>query len=177
MMKKFLFLPLLLFAQYSGSATFLPSEVSSDDKVKFVPKYEKIKSFDELLQQFKGRTVYIDLWATWCRPCIAQFEYKDDLNAFVKENDIDVLYISMDKDLDDDKWFEFIEDKKLSGYHMRASSRLASEIRERFTRERDGRRLFGIPYYIIAKDGQITVKNAPRPSSKDQLYKELKKHI
>lgn len=176
-MMKILFLPLLLLAQYSGDATFLPSEVINKDQVKLVENYEKINSFDDLLQQFKGRTVYIDLWATWCRPCIAQFEHKGDLNAFAKENDIDVLYISMDKDDDEVKWFAFIEDEQLAGYHMRASSRLAKEIRNRFTRERDGRTLFGIPYYIIAKDGQITLKNAPRPSSKDRLYNELRKHI
>lgn len=176
-MIKILFLPLLLLVQYNGNTTFLPSKENNDDNIKWVKNYEKIKSFDELLQQFKGRTVYIDLWATWCHPCIAQFEHKDDLNAFTKEHDMDMLYISMDRDENDEKWYTFVEDKQLAGYHMRASNRLAEEIRKRFTRERNGRTLFGIPYYIIAKDGQIMLKNAPRPSSKAKLYNELKKHI
>lgn len=88
----------------AGQTPVLPSLPEANDNIKFVADFATITSFDKLLKHFEGRTVYIDLWATWCGPCVEEFKHKDGLNAFVKEHDIDVLYISMDEDKNDEKW-------------------------------------------------------------------------
>ncbi|MFW6128858.1 MAG: redoxin domain-containing protein [Candidatus Aminicenantaceae bacterium] len=46
------------------------------------------------LQSLRGKTVIIDFWATWCRPCLASFPY---LQKFWKKhkNDSDVMVLAI----------------------------------------------------------------------------------
>ncbi|MCL7986535.1 TlpA family protein disulfide reductase [Sphingobacterium sp. lm-10] len=167
-----LMMPLLAIGQSGKQNVEKPSGESASHAV-FLEDYQKLNSFDEVLEKFAGRTVYIDLWATWCGPCVAEFAYKDGLHDIAAKHDIDILYLSMDQDKDDQKWQEFIQKHELSGYHMRANKALYKDIQAKFSREYQGRKAFGIPYYIIAKDGEVVLKQAPRPSAGELLYTEL----
>lgn len=53
------------------------------------------------MQQFKNKVVFINFWATWCPPCVAELPYIDDLNGEFKDNSnveiITVVNESFDK--------------------------------------------------------------------------------
>jgi len=49
-------------------------------------------------QDYKGKTVFINFWATWCPPCIAEMPDIAELYSDLKGNDeIVFIMISMDK--------------------------------------------------------------------------------
>jgi len=50
------------------------------------------------LDAYKGRGLVVNFWATWCAPCVREMPQLDRLSAFVRENGIDVLTISEDRE-------------------------------------------------------------------------------
>ena len=50
------------------------------------------------LQNFKGKNLFINYWATWCNPCLAEMPYMAELYENYKdEDDIIFLYLSREK--------------------------------------------------------------------------------
>ena len=50
------------------------------------------------LQNFKGKNLFINYWATWCNPCLAEMPYMAELyEKYKDEEDIIFLYLSREK--------------------------------------------------------------------------------
>lgn len=111
------------------------------------------------LSDFKGKVVYIDTWATWCKPCIAEFPYSKNMVDHYKDNrDVVFLYVSLDDNVS--KWKSFLKsDQVPSGIHV--IHKASDPTLSMYTLYR----MSGIPHYIlIDKAGKIKVNRAPRPS-------------
>ena len=62
------------------------------------------------LKDFKGKTVFINLWATWCPPCRAEMPHISEMYKKVKDTEnLEFLMIALDKDFDKSK--KYIGDK------------------------------------------------------------------
>lgn len=59
---------------------------------KFINKDGKNVSISDL----KGKYVFLDVWASWCRPCINKFPAYDSLKLALKDKNIVCLQISID---------------------------------------------------------------------------------
>lgn len=125
---------------------------------------------------FNQKILFIDLWATWCGPCIAEFKHKDKLHELLSNyKDVIPLYISIDKDKNDKLWREKTKAFNLNGYHLRANERLTTDIHEKIY---EGGGVMGIPQFVLLdKDGNILEKNLPWPHDIDKLKQELDKYI
>ncbi|EQB05900.1 thioredoxin [Sphingobium quisquiliarum P25] len=51
---------------------------------------------DAALQDFAGKPVLVNLWATWCAPCVAEMPTLDSLAKAYKKDGLAVLTISQD---------------------------------------------------------------------------------
>ena len=50
------------------------------------------------IQNFKGKNLFINYWATWCNPCLAEMPYMAELyEKYKDEEDIIFLYLSREK--------------------------------------------------------------------------------
>lgn len=58
------------------------------------------------LQDYKGKTVFINLWASWCGPCRAEMPHISELYKSVKDTpDLEFLMIGLDNDFNKSKNF------------------------------------------------------------------------
>lgn len=58
------------------------------------------------MEQFRGKVIFINLWATWCPPCIAEMPGINDLYKEVKEEDVVFLMLSVDDNFEKAKRFK-----------------------------------------------------------------------
>jgi thiol-disulfide isomerase/thioredoxin len=107
------------------------------------------------LASFKGKLVYVDIWATWCGPCKAEIPFLQKLESDYEDKNI--TFISVSVDTDKEAWQQMINDKELGGVQLWADG--WSKITKDYS-------IFGIPRFMLFNsEGNIISTDAPRPSS------------
>ena len=128
-------------------------------------------NFNGLISQFKGKVIYVDVWASWCGPCLRELQAKKEVNAFetfAQRNDVVLLYICADND--GKSWKQFISANKLNGYHVLAGSNLNKDFHTVFssvqTRAGKLKRSFYLPrHFIVDQTGAVVDSTAGRQGS------------
>lgn len=136
---------------------------------KFVD-YENYAGGTSSLDDFKGKYVYIDFWATWCKPCIAEFPALESIQGKYKNKNIVFLSISVDRQIHHEKWRKMIDNKELKGIQLFADKDFDSEFVKDYMVQ-------GIPRFILlSPTGEIIDIDAPRPSDSKliDIFNELK---
>ena len=110
------------------------------------------------LDDLKGKYVYVDVWATWCGPCIREIPSLKKVEKKYHGKNIEFVSLSIDKMKDHEKWQKMIGDKELGGMQLFADNDWESKFVEDYM-------IKGIPRFIlIDPSGNIVNANAPRPS-------------
>lgn len=118
------------------------------------------------LSHFKGKVVYIDIWASWCGPCLKEMPYIKALKEKYKDKELEVVSISIDTN--EKAWLKIIKDMKLTGVQLIDSigsekSKIAKDYH-----------IAGVPHFVlIDKYGKIVSASAPRPSETILLEKAI----
>lgn len=111
------------------------------------------KRFD--LSDFKGKYVYMDIWATWCGPCKVQIPFMKELEKQFHDAPIYFVSVSLDKLEDKPIWEKMVRENQMSGVQL-------------FAGREDN---FGFDYkieyiptfIILDKEGNIMIDRAPVP--------------
>ncbi|MDR2027787.1 MAG: TlpA family protein disulfide reductase [Prevotellaceae bacterium] len=112
------------------------------------------------LSDFKGKLVYIDIWATWCGPCKQELPHLKKLEEEYRNNkNIVFLSVSTDASKDHQKWKDYLAKEDLKGVQLFAGDDARDGIIKPY-------KVSGIPRFVlVGKDGTILSSDAPRPSS------------
>jgi len=146
---------------------YLKSTAADYNKAKIVET--NYLRFTDLLETFKGKNILIDVWATWCGPCVEDFAYKSSLRRFIDAGQLVTLYISIDQFRWEKRWKENMKYNQLEGYHVLANQELIISMWE-YLKGKEGQ----IPRYaLIDKNGQMILSDAARPSDGDKLAKQV----
>lgn len=109
------------------------------------------------LTDFRGKYLYIDLWATWCGPCRREIPYLQRLEKEYEGKNITFLSLSTDASKTD--WTEFLQSHEMGGVQLYIGA--ASKFQQLYNAD-------GIPHFILLDtEGRIVEGNMLRPSSPD----------
>ena len=108
------------------------------------------------LEALKGKVIYLDLWATWCGPCVFEMPYFEKLKQKYKDDD-NIAFVSLSIDDDIGLWRKSVSTRKADGLQWLISRNSLLDYN-----------VVTVPRTIIIdKSFKIANLNAPVPSAKE----------
>ena len=106
--------------------------------------FKDAKGRDLRLSDWRGRTVLLNLWATWCVPCRREMPALDALQALLGGADFEVVAVNVDT-RDPQKPLAFLKDVAIAhlAYYSDPSARIFEELKT-------AGKAFGMPTTVIA---------------------------
>jgi thiol-disulfide isomerase/thioredoxin len=174
--------------EYEKIAPSIKPFMISDNSKAFLLEYEKVlhknvgqKGLDFTYKDindkavsfsdFKGKFVYIDLWATWCGPCKAEIPHMKKIEEDYHGKNIVFVSLSLDKPKDAQKWKDYVTKEQLKGIQLMADKDFGSDVAKNYD-------VNAIPRFLLFDTkGNIINADALRPSNPElrvQLDKLLK---
>ncbi|WP_299886546.1 TlpA disulfide reductase family protein [uncultured Lacinutrix sp.] len=129
--------------------------------------YENVKGGTTSLADLKGKYVYIDVWATWCGPCIREIPSLKEIEKDFHDKNIEFVSLSVDDGRGfkgdaaaaKEGWKKMIKEKELGGIQILSDKGWKSDFVQ-------GYKINGIPRFILIDPaGNVVNADAPRPSS------------
>ncbi len=108
------------------------------------------------LSDFKGKWVYIDVWAIWCGPCRREIPHLKKAEKTLHGKD--VVFMSVSTDDSFSKWKDFVVKEELSGVQINVPGGWSSDICKKYN-------ISSIPrFMLIDREGKIVDVQTMRPS-------------
>ena len=85
---------IVVFAIVASSAVYIlnqPSENEGDDFI-----YTSLDGSTKRLSDYRGKVVLVDMWATWCSPCIYEMVELHKLYNSYSRDDLEIISINID---------------------------------------------------------------------------------
>ena len=96
------------------------------------------------LQDLKGRVVYLDFWASWCKPCVKSFPWMQTMHTTYQNQGLEIVAVNLDKN------------RELAEAFLK---KIKIEFTIAFDQKGDSAKLYelrGMPTsYLIGRDGKI----------------------
>ncbi len=111
------------------------------------------------LDDFRGKVVYLDFWASWCGPCMQQVPHARELKKRMERYD-DLVFLYISVDTDEQAWRRTVSEQEIQGVHLNVPG-FGHEVPQSYN-------LQGVPtFYLIGRDGNIIDNRPPRPSQEN----------
>ena len=120
--------------------------------------------FRKIVEPYRGRFIYIDVWGTWCAPCKQMMTFVPQMKEQLK--DLDLVYLYLCNNSSEQSWKTAISQFHLTGensvhYNLPAKQQSALECYIGVS---------GYPTYkIVAPNGNLLPTVVPRPDHPEAI--------
>lgn len=102
------------------------------------------------LTQFKGKVVYLNFWASWCKPCMAKMDQLKSIQGRLESQGVVFLNVSLDRQ--ESTWLNTLASRNIKGKNVFANGDIESDVAKSY-------QIKVLPqYYIIDKNGYFSSK-------------------
>lgn len=92
--------------------------------------------------QYPNQTLILDVWATWCSPCVEDMKNSKYNKEKLTEASIQLVYLCVNNSSPEEKWQKKIVEIGVEGEHLWLNNELSAHILSHF-------QLSGYPSYIV----------------------------
>lgn len=120
---------------------------------------------DVRLADFKGEVLLVNLWATWCPPCVAELPALDTLQAKLRDKGLHVVAISLDRKPVSDV-AAFLEERRVEQMKLYIDTDRQIPLKWQYA---------GVPAsFLIGRDGVVIEQfDGPREWDKGDIFSKI----
>lgn len=113
------------------------------------------------MEEFRGKVIFFNMWATWCPPCVAEMPGINNMYNDVKGEEVAFIMLSLDNEFQ-----KAIDFNKRKGYDFEVY-KLAGNLPQMYASQ-------AIPTtYIIDADGNLALTHQGMGDYDTQEFKEF----
>ena len=102
------------------------------------------------LSDFRGKIVYVDFWASWCRPCLEKMRKMKQVKKDLRDPNMIFIHVTFDKNVEE--WKAEITKNGFNGIHLQAPEGVKSLVAQNYN-------IKALPeYFIINSNGSFAAK-------------------
>jgi thiol-disulfide isomerase/thioredoxin len=124
------------------------------------------------MNDLKGKVVFVNLWATWCGPCIKEMPELSQISQDLEGKDFKMIGLNVFHQDGTPDVKDFLKEKPVSYWVVDGNDELVAAFEQS-----TGSAIEGVPTtYIIDKEGKI-VETLVGMRSKEQFMTEINKYL
>ncbi|RYY56835.1 MAG: hypothetical protein EOO09_05005 [Chitinophagaceae bacterium] len=130
------------------------AELPFDAHLYKLDSISKVEDFlTALRSKFSGKVLIMDIWATWCAPCLGDIPNSVKLHHDNSDLPIEYVYLCTSSGSDEATWKKRIVNLKASGYHIFVDEVILNSLRKKLNAGG------GFPtYVVIDRAGKVNSK-------------------
>lgn len=116
------------------------------------------RKLSDIISGYRGKVIYIDIWASWCIPCLEELPFSRKLSEHFRGEDVVFIFLSIDSYYT--RWIDALRknDMPEKSVHYLITDQKNNYFIKKYN-------IGPIPRYIlINKSGEVVNADAPRPS-------------
>jgi peroxiredoxin len=113
----------------------------------------------ELRKNNSGKFRLVNFWATWCAPCVAEFDEFVTVNRMYRHRDFELVTVSINQPDEENQVLRFLKKKQASNRNLILSSTDRERLMDAFDPEWQG----AVPYTVLLDpDGKLIYRQVDR---------------
>jgi thiol-disulfide isomerase/thioredoxin len=139
----------------------LPAAENKDPEADFSMELRNQQGEWISMKDLRGKVIFLNLWATWCPPCVAEMPGIDALAKKIDDEDVVFLMLSLDKDFEKARQFRKRKDFSFDVYA------LEGKLPKMYYSQ-------SIPTtYVISADGKLVLTHTGMSDYNTEEFKEF----